>query len=122
METGDRREGARRDIICILDYICLDSSGCPVKQGVARSLDISENGARIETHEPIETKHIMFLAIGINEDVCDIKGKVAYCIRMGDGQFESGVDFYEISFDAHAKLKQFIQSVETIHRNLRKYI
>ena len=108
MEKDRRREEKRYDAVHLLHYICLDSGERQIGQGMARTLNISEAGVKVETHEPIETRYILFLAIGIEEDIFDIKGKVIYCNRSENGRFESGIEFYEVDFDLYAKLRRFI--------------
>lgn len=110
MEKGSRRGEKRHDAVFLLNYICLDAEGEQIGQGVARTLNISEDGVKIETHEPVQTRYIMFLSIGIEEDIFDIKGKVVYCNRGKAGRFESGVEFYEVDFEVYRKLKHLIKA------------
>ncbi|MFO8112978.1 MAG: PilZ domain-containing protein [Desulfosalsimonadaceae bacterium] len=112
MEKVNQREEKRYDAIHLLNYICLDSENRQLGQGMARTLNLSETGVKIETHQPIETRDIVFLAIGIGEDIFDIKGKVVYCNRGPEGRFESGVEFYELDFESFGKLKRFIKALE----------
>lgn len=122
MNEKNRREGTRHDTIHILNYICLDSDGRQVSQGMARSLNVSETGIKVETHEPIETRYIVFISIGVGEDIFDLKGKIIYCNRCDSGRFESGVEFYEIDFDLHSKLKHFIDTLEMVQTGTKKYV
>lgn len=112
MEKENQREEKRYDAIHLLNYICLDSENRQLGQGMARTLNLSETGVKIETHQPIESRDIVFLAIGIGEDIFDIKGKVVYCNRGPEGRFESGVEFYELDFESFGKLKRFIKALE----------
>ncbi len=112
MEKENKREDKRYDAVHLLNYICLDSENRKFGQGMARTLNISETGIKLETHEPIESRYVVFLAIGIGEDIFDIKGKVVYCNRGPEGRFESGVEFYELDFELFGKLKRFIKVLE----------
>ena len=112
MKNEDKREGKRYDSINLLNYVCFDSEGQYVSQGVARTLNISETGVKVETHEPIETRHIMVLSVGIGDDLCDIKGKVVYCNRGAEGRFESGIEFHKIGVDDYLKLLRYIDAFE----------
>ncbi len=112
MTKENKREEKRYDTIHLLNYICLDSDQKQIGQGMARTLNLSETGVKIETHEPIESRYIVFLAIGIGNEIFDIKGKVKYCNRGTEGRFESGVEFYEVDFDLYWKLKRFIDALE----------
>ncbi len=67
-----------------LSYICLDEDENIVKQGMGRTLNISESGMLLETHFPIESKHTLRLTISLEEDLLDIKGKPGpYSINRG---------------------------------------
>ena len=48
-----------------LSYICLDEDNNIVKQGMGRSLNISESGILLETHFPIEPNHTIQLTISL---------------------------------------------------------
>jgi hypothetical protein len=112
MERDDKRVERRYHSLHLLHYICLDSDGNKIGHGMARTLNLSETGVKVETHEPIETRYIMFLSIGIVDEIFDIKGKVVYCNRGDDGRFESGIEFYELDFDVFSKLKRFVAAFE----------
>ena len=116
MEKENKRKQRRYSSIHLLNYVCLDSEGGRTSQGMARTFNISETGVKIETHEPIETRYILFLSIGIEEDIFDIKGKVVYCNRGDEGRFESGVEFYEVDFDLYWKLKRMIEAFESYQK------
>jgi hypothetical protein len=112
MEIDDKRKEKRYHSLHLLHYICLDSDGNKIGQGMARTLNISETGLKVETHEPIKTRYIMFLSIGVADDIFDIKGQVVYCNRGEEGRFESGVEFYELDFDTYSKLRHYVAAYE----------
>ena len=107
--TENKREYERYDALNLLSYVCLDSEGKQWTQGMGRTLNISETGLQLETHEPIETKYVVLLSVGIEEDVVDIRGKVKYCNRGENGKFESGIEFVEVSPEAYMQLKRYIK-------------
>lgn len=113
MKEENKRESTRYNSVLLLNYVCLDSDGERLGQGMARTLDISGTGAKIETHQPIDARYIVFLSIGIGEDIFDVKGRVIYCNRNPEGRFESGVEFYELDSEIFWKLKRFIEAYET---------
>jgi hypothetical protein len=108
--TDDKRKHERYDSLNLLSYVCLDSDGKEWTQGMGRTLNISETGLQLETHEPIDIKYIVSLAIGIEDDVVDIKGKVVYCNRGEEDMFESGIEFMEVGRAALAVLKKYISA------------
>ena len=91
-----------------LSYLVVDEDNAPVKQGMGRTLNVSESGILLETHFPIEMDRAISLAIGLEEDMMEIKGKVVYCKLNAEGKFETGIEFScqdEIMIE---KIKTFI--------------
>ncbi len=109
----NKRRHERYDSLNLLSYVCLDDEGREWKQGMGRTLNISESGIQLETHEPIEHRYIILLSIGFEDDVVDIKGKVVYCNRGQSGRFESGIQFQEVNPEAMSVLRRFIKAFET---------
>ena len=112
MEKENQRNTERFESLNLLSYVCIDSDGKEWKQGMGRTLNISETGIKLETHEPIETQYVVLLSIGMEEDVVDIKGKVVYCNRGPETHFESGIRFDEIDDDALSILRSYIRVFE----------
>ena len=101
-----KRKHERYDSLNLLSYVCIDADGKEWSQGMGRTLNISESGLQLETHEPVDTRYILLLSIGIEDDVVDIKGKVVYCNRGAEGKFESGIEFKHVKPDAMSVTKK----------------
>ena len=112
-----KRKHARYDSLNLLSYVCVDSDGKEWSQGMGRTLNISASGMKLETHEPVDTRYILLLSIGIEDDVVDIKGKVVYCNRGAEGKFESGIEFKHVKPDAFLVLNKYI---EEFHKQFNK--
>lgn len=93
-----------------LSYICLDEDENIVKQGMGRTLNISESGILLETHFPIEPEHLIQLTISLEEDLLDLKGKPVHVRASDEGKYEIGIQFIELDQDATKLLKKFISS------------
>ncbi len=91
-----------------LSYICLDEDKNIVKQGMGRTLNISESGILLETHFPIEPRHFVLLTISLEEDLLDIKGKPIHIRSSKEGKYEIGIQFLELDQNANKILKKFI--------------
>ena len=95
-----------------LSYVCLDENENVIKQGMGRTLNISESGILLETHFAIEPKYLVLLTIGLEDDLLEIKGKPIHT-RSGDqGKFEVGIEFLEPDQNSIQLLKSFISRVE----------
>ena len=91
-----------------LSYICLDEDENIVKQGMGRTLNISESGILLETHFPIEPEHMVQLTISLEEDLLDIKGKPVHVRSSGQGKYEIGIQFVELDQAASQIIKEFV--------------
>lgn len=105
---NNKRKHARYDSLNLLSYVCLDSEGKEWNQGMGRTLNISESGLQLETHEPIDPQYILLLSIGIEDEVVDIKGNVVYCNRGEKNMFESGIEFSSVKEEALVVLRKYI--------------
>ena len=72
MTTENKRKHPRIPSLN-LSYICLDENNNIVKQGMGRTLNISESGILLETHFPIESEYLVLMTIALKEDLLEIK-------------------------------------------------
>jgi c-di-GMP-binding flagellar brake protein YcgR len=93
-----------------LSYICLDEDENIIKQGMGRTLNISESGILLETHFPIEPNHLIQLTISLEEDLLDLKGKPVHVRSSDEGKYEIGIQFIELDQVASKLLKKYISS------------
>jgi len=91
-----------------LSYICLDEDENIVKQGMGRTLNLSESGILLETYFPIEPKHTIQLTISLEEDLLDLKGKPVHVRSSGEGKYEIGIQFVDLDQNARKILKKFV--------------
>ena len=91
-----------------LSYICLDEEENIIKQGMGRTLNISESGILLETHFPIESQHVVQLTISLEEDLLDLKGKPVHIHSREEGKYEIGIQFIDLDQHSAALLKKFI--------------
>ena len=96
-----------------LSYICLDENNDIVKQGMGRTLNISESGILLETHFPIEPKYLVLMTIALKEDLLEIKGKPIHSRSNETGEFEIGIEFLEPNQDSIRLLENFINKDES---------
>ncbi len=95
-----------------LSYVCLDENNNIVKQGMGRTLNISESGILLETNFPIESEYLVILTIALEEDLLEIKGKPIHDRSNETGKFEVGIEFLEPDHDSIRLLEKFINKDE----------
>ncbi len=107
--TSKKRRYDRIGSLNLLYYACLDDTGNVIAQGMGRTLNVSEGGIMLETHEPIPTSQIL-LTIGFKEDVAEVKGKVVYSKKEDDDHIKTGIEFIETDEDPSGVIKRYIDA------------
>jgi hypothetical protein len=106
--TSDNKRKHERIQSLNLSYICLDEDENIIKQGMGRTLNISESGILLETHFPIETNHVVQLTVSLEEDLLDLKGRPVHVRSRDKGKYEIGIEFVELDQNASDLLKNFV--------------
>ena len=112
MEMENKRDYPRFNSLNLLSYSVYDSSNTMIRQGMGRTLNVSQTGILIETHIRVDTRHRVALAIGFAENLVDIKGKAVYCRKGKKNMYETGVSFIEIDETQQSVLTQFVKAFE----------
>jgi Tfp pilus assembly protein PilZ len=108
MSKKERREHPRIHCFNLLAYVCMNENSETVRQGMARTLDVSEGGILMETHVPIDPQHTVSLTLGLEDELTNIQGKVVHFRTDGNGRFQSGIQFMETEAPTSRILKKFI--------------
>ncbi len=114
MTSEDKRKHQRIPSLN-LSYICLDENNNIVKEGMGRTLNISESGILLETQFPIELEYLVIMTIALHEDLLEIKGKPIHAKSNDTGKFEVGIEFLEPDQDSIQRLKNFIAKYDSYH-------
>ena len=112
MTTENQRKHQRIESLN-LSYVCLDENNQMVKQGMGRTLNISESGILLETHFPIESEYLVILTIALEEELLEIKGKPIHDRSNEAGKFEVGIEFLEPNQESIRILENFINKDES---------
>ena len=110
MIENEKRKTNRVDSINQLNYVYFDENGNEESQGMGRTLNVSESGILLETHAVLQLQHKVSLNICFEESMVDIKGKVIFTNQNKQGHSESGIQFMDVSDDACAVLKKYVQA------------
>lgn len=110
MTTEDKRKNARINALNLISYSCIDETVQTVAQGMGRTLNVSQDGILLETHVPIDPKHTVALAIGLEDDLINIKGRVVFSMAGGDERFEAGIEFIDTDEAELDVLKKYIKA------------
>ena len=115
MTTKERRQSNRIGSLN-LSYVLVDGDiGEAQMQTMGRTLDVSENGIRLETHIAVDTGSSILVSIGLGNEVVDIKGRSVHSEKNESGKYELGIKFLDINADAGIILKRFIKAFKQQH-------
>ncbi len=105
----ERRQAARIDSLNLIHVTCHDAAGKAVRQGIGRTLNVSEKGILLEAHFEIHADEKQTLAIGLEEEIAEIQARVVHLQRGEEGKLLVGLSFGEMDEETLAKLKKFVQ-------------
>lgn len=92
-EKGDRRKYPRVNSDNLITYSCVDENNHELNQCMARALNISPLGAKIETYQEILSENIHLTTVDAAGNLLEIKGRVVYAHKADDGRYEFGIRF-----------------------------
>ncbi len=112
MKNGVRRY-IRMDSLNLLDYVLVNQKGETVTRAMGRTLNISEKGILLETHNHLEPGQILMITIGLEEDLVDLKGQVRHSEPRDDKYFGVGIEFLEIDGEGNRVLLNYLKAFES---------
>ena len=111
MNIHEKRKHARISSLN-LSYICLNKNDEIVKQGMGRTLNVSESGILLESNFPIDLNHKVLLNIGFEEEIIEIKGKPVHSKKNDRGFHEIGIQFQDSNPTVTKTIQKFVKAFE----------
>ena len=93
MAIEDKRKGPRIQSTNLISYVSCDENDQAIRQGMGRTLNVSEGGILLETHVPIDQHHVVALTIALEDELMEFRGRIAHSTKLKDGGFASGIHF-----------------------------
>ena len=109
MGINERRHHPRINARNLISYNCIDATKNVVAQGMGRTLNVSEDGILLETHVSIDPKYTVELAIGLEDELINIKGSIIFSTPGKDEKYEAGIEFVETDDASIEILKKYIK-------------
>lgn len=91
----ERRQTERRYALNFLDYEVISESGEVLGRGLARTLNVSETGLRLETGQFFDPNQKLRITLGLDNDLIQVNGRVVNSQPENDDLCSSGVMFIE---------------------------
>jgi len=105
--TENKRKHLRVRSLNLL-YLGVYEKDVLIKQGMGRTLDVSESGIRLETHFPVDPVNIVHLSIGLKDELVEIKGRAVHTVPERSGKYEVGIKFNRIKKSSLEIVKKYI--------------
>ena len=96
-ELFERRKAERRYALKFLDYEILGDSGEVTGRGLARTLNVSNDGLRLETGQFFEPGQQLRITLGLDNDLVQVAGRVINSQPENDELCSSGILFIEFA-------------------------
>ena len=108
----ERRQAERRYALKFLDYEILSPQGEVTGRGLARTLNVSENGLRLETGHFFEPEQKLRLTLSLDNDLLQINGRVINSQPEDDELCSSGVMFLEFDETDRQTYQQHLDALK----------
>ena len=112
MGDKNQRKFERKDSLNILDYVVIGEKGDPISNGMGRTLNVSESGLLLETHNPLTKGQTLLITVGLEEDTVELKGKVNHVEPASKKKFCSGIEFVKIDKNDKRVLNKFLKALK----------
>ena len=110
MDKVEKRKYPRVNIYYPISYACLDKNHGVLEQNMAVALNISQNGILIETSSIVLSKWIELISVDLNENIIELKGKIAFCKKVQSGKYRTDINFQASREQNVAFAKQLIKA------------
>lgn len=109
MANGEKRHFIRLDSLHLLDYLVIDEEGRQTTYSMGRTLDVSENGLKLETTQPLAKGDTLLITVGLEDDLIDLTGNIKHC-EEASGRYTTGIEFSDISDEGKRIFKKYTEA------------
>ena len=93
MPETEKRKYPRIKTHNAISYTCTDEDGNQLGEGMGEAMNISQGGILLKTPLPIESEYVLLTSIDSENNMVEIKGKVAHYRSTNSGVFQTGIRF-----------------------------
>jgi len=106
----DQRRSERKDTLNFLDIEHVARKGEVLNQGMGRTLDVSSVGLKLETHIPLTPGETLQVAIGLDDDVVNLQGRIVHVAEVERDLYHAGVDFVDLDSEGQRVLNRYLEA------------
>jgi hypothetical protein len=107
----ERRQAARHYSLNFLDYEILSTEGAVIGRGLARTLNLSQAGLRLETGHFFDVGQQLRITLGLKDELVQLVGRVVNSEPIGDDLCNSGIMILELDQGDHDIFKQYFDAL-----------
>ena len=89
----ERRKYSRLNSLFLISYVSRDVDEQKHNLAMARTLDISKAGVRVEVYRDVKEGSTMEMEIAIKENIYSARGKVLHSRETDNNTWEIGIEF-----------------------------
>lgn len=113
MTATEHRNFIRKNALHLLDYLVIDQHGQQTTYSMGRTLDVSENGLKLETTHQISKGDSLLITVGLENDLVDLRGEVMHS-EVHDEQYVTGIEFQDISEEGRRIFKKYTEAFRSM--------
>jgi hypothetical protein len=114
--STEHRHSLRKKSLHLLDYLIIDQNGLQTTYSMGRTLDVSENGLKLETTQEISKGDTLLITIGIEDELIELRGEVVHTETL-DKRYIGGIEFQDISPEGRRIFKKYTEAFRSIQTN-----
>lgn len=110
----ERRSAERRYALNFLEYEVLSATDEVIGRGMARTLNVSESGLRLETSEFFEAGQKLRITLGLKNDMVQLCGQVMNSEPEDELLCSTGVMFVEFSSEDRSRYSHYFDALRQV--------
>jgi hypothetical protein len=107
---GKHRRSPRLDTFNLLHFQLLGPGVPYASRGMGRTLNASENGMLLEVYAPVQEGQEILVTVGLEEDLVDLRGRVAYAKPAEGTAHQAGIEFLDMDARGRDVLARYLRA------------
>lgn len=109
MTPAEHRKFIRYDSLHLLDYLVIDDEGNPGVYSMGRTIDVSIDGLKLETAQPLKANTLLSVTVGLEDDLIELQGRTTHAHPF-NGRFLSGITFIKITREGRRIFAKYVDA------------
>ncbi len=93
MDNVNRRKHVRVETNNLIAHETIGRDGKVVSRSMSKALNVSRSGILLETSYPIVAEGISLMAVDLDDNLIEMKGRPIYCRETYTGMYQTGISF-----------------------------